>query len=784
MRLKSIMMSWFRGAAEAVTIELNGKSMVVYGENGTGKSSFVDAVEYALKGSIDHLKTEYSGTRQVKAIPNTHKPKDIDAGLAFHFWDDSQLSIAIGSNGTPKRSASPTTDLSEWEYRQTVLRQNEVSEFIHDTKAKKYSALLPLFGLHDLEVAAENLRKLIKTVENESRLNDKNTTLKQVQIQRKELFGTKAYDQIIEIINRLKTQYCGNNSVTDDLLLRCDDVGRGIDKFIADYSTDNKRFLFLRQVAESNLEDKVDAVRAANEELLGSLEPHISEKLAVLRSTNSFAEHLDSTGSLQCPACGQTITVDAFIEHVRAESERLHAIQEAFGFYRARVGELCDCLQLIKTTSANVELKPWRDSTDDLSGLSYLDGLDINALRESCTSENLTAIESEVPPLVANASSASEDAPPDVQMLNHDKRQLGAAKAVVEANSLQREVERLNALVASIGALEQGARIEIRTQSQKVIDDISGDIESMWETLHPDDKIDNVRLILPPDADKAIDIVLKFHGLHQESPRLTLSEGYRNSLGLCIFLAMAKHVVDTERPLFLDDVVVSLDRSHRGMIQVLLEEQFSDRQVVVFTHDREWYTELRNQLSDNNRWTFKTLLPYDSPTMGIQWAHKTTTFDDARALTVERPDSAGNDARKIMDVELPVIAEHLRVRMPYLRADRNDRRMAYEFLVRLVADGRVCFQKWVDGEYIINTDAIDALVKAQRLLSSWGNRASHSFDVVRPEALILIDACEAAIECFRCNVCDPPSYVWRLEDTQSELVRCRCGTIRWRYGKA
>ena len=51
---------------------------------------------------------------------------------------------------------------------------------------------------------------------------------------------------------------------------------------------------------------------------------------------------------------------------------------------------------------------------------------------------------------------------------------------------------------------------------------------------------------------------------------------------------MAKRDADKDRPLFLDDVVVSLDRNHRGMILGLLEKEFSERQLVILTHDREW----------------------------------------------------------------------------------------------------------------------------------------------------------------------------------------------------
>lgn len=313
-----------------------------------------------------------------------------------------------------------------------------------------------------------------------------------------------------------------------------------------------------------------------------------------------------------------------------------------------------------------------------------------------------------------------------------------------------------------------------------MIDEISADIIDMWAILHPGEAIENVRLCVPGDADKAIDIGLNFYGVEQDSPRLTLSEGYRNSLGLCIFLAMAKRDPGKDRPIFLDDVVVSLDRNHRGMIVALLEQEFRRRQVVILTHDREWYTELRQQL-DGKSWTFKVLLPYDTPGIGIRWSHKTTTFDDARAHLKARPDSAGNDARKIMDVELAVVAERLQIRLPYQRAERNDKRTAHEFLERFVADGKTCFQMKAAGDYVVQEDAIEALEQADRLLVSWGNRASHSFDIVRPEATKLIDTCEKALGSFKCSSCGRD--IWFADARGTKSIQCQCGQIRWRYGK-
>ena len=71
MRVNSIKLQWFRGAATEVPLDTSSKSVVVYGPNGSGKSSFIDAVEYVIhKGKLEHLTHEYSGRRQEKGIIN------------------------------------------------------------------------------------------------------------------------------------------------------------------------------------------------------------------------------------------------------------------------------------------------------------------------------------------------------------------------------------------------------------------------------------------------------------------------------------------------------------------------------------------------------------------------------------------------------------------------------------------------------------------------------------------------------------------------------------------
>jgi hypothetical protein len=785
MRIRVIALSWFRGAADPVALKLDCNSMVVYGANASGKSSFVDAIEFVFNGSrISHLAHEYSGKYLQKAVPNTHKPRGAKTELSIEFCDGLDIKTEIKEDGSTTSSGSGLGAIGTWEYRRTVLRQSEVAAFIQDTKGGKYSALLPLLGLHPMEIAAENLRQVTKNIESLSNLEQIKKDLRQSMSDRATVFGAISDEEILAKIENLHSKYCPGELTAKGGLLLCADLTNAIEKLSEYLSADQKRYLCLRDIAEIEMKESIEAVRAASVSFAGAADPLIAQKLAVLQQTENFVGKLREDAEVTCPACGRLIKADTFREHVRSELDRLKVIRDTFNQRNLAIGTLCDSIKSLKREFGKSEVRSWRDG---LAGgvlaecASRLDAINAEALRATCTEENLREVEEKLLPLIGAAASASVEAPVDVSQLWEDKRLVDAARGTLAASERAAEAKRAETLIFLCENLEHATREEIRRRSTAVIAEISDDIRDMWAILHPDESIEDVRLHVPETADKAIDIRLKFHGKDLDSPRLTLSEGYRNGLGLCVFLAMAKRDSANDRPVFLDDVVVSLDRNHRGMIVELLRTYFASRQVVILTHDRDWYTELRQQL-DDGAWTFKTLLPYDTPETGIRWSDKSTTFGDAYAHVKERPDSAVNDARKIMDVELALIAEGLKISLPYLRFEKNDRRTAHEFLERLIADGKKCFHRRVGANYTVYEDAIAALKQADQLLITWANRGSHGFDVVPSEAIKLIQICEKALGCFICESCG--KKLWSLDAATQEWVQCHCGNMRWRYGKA
>jgi ABC-type hemin transport system ATPase subunit len=783
-RIDAIELEWFRGAADSVSLDAGDKSVVVYGLNGAGKSSFVDAVEYVLNaGRIEHLAHEYSGKRQERAVRNTHAPEDSDARFRITVADSTHVAVVIHKNGLSETSGGAAAVMTRWEYRRTILRQEEVVHFINARKGEKYSTLLPLLGLEGLEVAAENLRQLGKAVATEGQLEGLQRELKQREAERHKTFGGASDAEVVAWIERLHTKYCSGATAPEDSPSLCGNVLAAIEARVASSSADVRRHAALQEAGKVDLEPDIQAIRAHTSKLAGAAEPLIAERLEVLQASTRFGAKLEGSDEIDCPACGRLIPVEDFRAHVEVEEKRLSELIAASDSRRTSVASLCQSLSTLKASLTKPDMTSWRDSLGEgplAQSLAYLEDFAPEDLRDSCDEGDLRDIEKRVMPLIGAARSDSEEAPPEAKELAEDKTVVVAAQDSLQAKALSCRTKRLEALVTFINRLEQRIRDQIRLRSDKVIKELSADIQALWAVLHPGEPIDDVGLYVPAGADKAIDIGLTFHGRRQESPRLTLSEGYRNSLGLCIFLAMAKRDAGEDRPIILDDVVISLDRNHRGMVQELLRQEFSDRQVIILTHDRDWFAELRQQL-DPADWRFRQLLPYESPTVGIRWSDRAGGLGAARAQLAARPDAAANAARKIMDLEMATIAERLQLRLPYLKSVRNDRRTAHDFLQRLAADGKSCLQRRVSGKWEVHEEALTSIEEADRLLVSWGNRGSHSFDVVHAEAERLIDVCERALDFLKCPRCNAGIVVL---DPARECVQCRCGDMRWRYGKA
>ena len=60
-KIKSIKIGGIRGIREPLQLELDKRSTLIFGDNGSGKSSLTDALEWYYSDGIEHLSTRETG---------------------------------------------------------------------------------------------------------------------------------------------------------------------------------------------------------------------------------------------------------------------------------------------------------------------------------------------------------------------------------------------------------------------------------------------------------------------------------------------------------------------------------------------------------------------------------------------------------------------------------------------------------------------------------------------------------------------------------------------------
>lgn len=786
MRIERIEASWFRGAAESALLAASSKSVAVYGANGSGKSTFPDAIEYVHEGGrIDHLAHEYSGRRLEKGVRNTSTPQGTASTIRICLDRGRSIDAEINEDGRFSITDSPKGCLAEFrsgDLRRLILRQDEVARFIHCPKGDKYSVLLPLLGLSKLEQAADNLRKLQQTVPQQATLPQKEQHLQDLIKGVAEVFPDRAPEKVLERLNHVAGRYIPE-AVPRQFGELVSAIGRAVQGQVQAAEPDRQRHLILNQILQQRLGDKFSAMTTAREKAEEQIDRAVDHRIGVLERAFDFAEAVpDDTTQVNCPACGRPISLTDFTAHVTKELQSLRdarsARRQANEAESAFVRSYDQLQERVEDEHVARWLKipPQKECADHLRAL---DACNLASRGVERSREQNKAIRSHLAAVTAHFQAAIDSAPPTTTQLITDKAVVDAAGSLPEINKLEHEIATIRDVAEALAACENAVRTAIRTQTSEILRTISEEIRRLWAKLHPDEPIENIKLHLPKDADKAIDIGLRFFGTDQASPRLTLSEGHRNSLGLCIFLALAKMDAAADRPIVLDDVVSSLDREHRGMLADVLLEDFGERQVVLFTHDREWFAELRWMLPARS-WKFLALRPWDSPETGLAWSESTHTFDDARVLIDVNPEAAANRVRGIMDMNLAIAAEKLRIMVPFARGDKNDRRTCVYFLERLISDGRQRLKRRDGTSWTDYREPVPDWQTAHRLLISWADRASHTGSLVKGEVERLIAVCEAALNRFRCPSCSDP--IWISDQVGPKRVHCGCGEVRWKYG--
>src|SRR5690606_29111901 len=89
-KINTISIKGIRGAKNVLELPLNGRSIVLYGDNGTGKSSISDAIEWFYTNRVEHLSSN-SEIDLKDALRNSSLKIDDVSEVAVSFVKETAL---------------------------------------------------------------------------------------------------------------------------------------------------------------------------------------------------------------------------------------------------------------------------------------------------------------------------------------------------------------------------------------------------------------------------------------------------------------------------------------------------------------------------------------------------------------------------------------------------------------------------------------------------------------------------------------------------------------------
>jgi len=588
-KLKTATINGFRGAPVAVELRLGGKSLCLLAENGHGKTTIVDALEFWSAGDIQHYHREGyqldsvvnvdSGSALVKCETTSHPPltRTLSGETVSSLQPEGPM--AVGATLPPPLP---------------VLRHRTMAEFMDRSPGNKKKVLLELFGLHALGEFRQTLRTARTAADGEAR-EAKN----RVQGEAAAFNLLRKGRDAVELAERLRQEA----KLVQPIGSESDLLALTLDRAPVTAEPDRPTLIIdLARVHEASVDEATEAWNAA----VADRQIVMAQSMSALIAAGDRA--LDDWTDDTCPLCRQPKERDELLAELRRRAGELRESEEGFAVllrgldtYRNRLDSVLSAIERLLEASPP---EGWPE-LDKLEGArstlhEYLSALAWARENRTSLPPSPTLHLPELARLEETAKRATEGgratrALADIVRLQESLRRLREA---------ERRAEAAASVARAIATVLEIADAEIRTAIEAVIKRIGTVAASFYGRLVANPVYGDIKLEYRSERAGGIEFSLLFDGRHRVSPpQRILSESQLNAMGLALFLARIKVEPQPWRTIVLDDVVNSFDANHRVGLARLLAEEFGDWQVLLLTHDRVFATVARKLLGTGWRFT-------------------------------------------------------------------------------------------------------------------------------------------------------------------------------------
>jgi len=322
-------------------------------------------------------------------------------------------------------------------------------------------------------------------------------------------------------------------------------------------------------------------------------------------------------------------------------------------------------------------------------------------------------------------------------------------------------------------------------------DEICNRFVELYRTIHGEDEGDFSAHLGPRGAGVTFEVSFFGRGVHP--PHALHSEGHQDSMGICLFLALAERLGEGLFDIIvLDDVVMSVDRHHRRAVCNVLKESFPDKQFIITTHEQFWAYELRaagvvapKGMFEFYNWTIES---------GPKLMQEATSLQRVRdELSRGNVDGAVQALRKTTEHFFALAGENIEARVALrLNADWDLGQLASGTkgrLNELLAKAKEAANSWGDtktmGELRTYADNASAIFESSQL-EQWAlNPIVHfnNWALLSPgDFAPVLDSFENLFSLFESPKCRSLLFLSRSNGSIVG-VRCSCANIHWNLTK-
>lgn len=578
-KLEHLRLKAFRGATQEVVIPFDPskRATLIFGENGTGKSTIIDSLTYLCEGSFGSLADRSDAKKYEYLTSISATPSDVLVELKV----DGKLVVARQPKPNPPHLSAPGKPAIR------VLRRATLSEFVEAIPSKRFEKLKPFLATSNIELAEGTLRRETAEAEQQSSRFQRDSVGKREAL--KKLWESES-DKIVAA--EVWAKQVGSLDVAAEQSY-CDAID-AIDAFIN--AAERQRH---EVFAAQSLRD-ADAAKSAEAKV--SLDKARGESRdageSLLNTLKSAHKHLEDHGEGVCPVCERPADV---VLLSRSLGERIAALNDL----DAAVDEFGVAEKKLASTNAvlgsqrGIWLKRLRELHAGLAGHAHLLG-DVSSIGKAL--QDLMSSESDLAEILKAAEQFEADLKawlgPLCTEAAQKRKQINlknaAQQALVSVNEITQKVTDSavleKALKSALEIVEEQRKNFVRDALQQV----SGDIDLLYSKLHPGEPLNTIKLALKEGLQGSLDISANFETKMGVPPQAYYSEAHLDTLGICIFIAFAKKYAEQGSLIVLDDVLTSVDNVHLDrFIDFIDDESANFGHVVMTTHYRPWRDRFR-----------------------------------------------------------------------------------------------------------------------------------------------------------------------------------------------